>query len=118
MHTFSRTTNNPKLCDLMPENVVWINVEVAKKLGLRAGDYVVLENQDGVKSHRIKVKITARIRKDCVYLPHGFCSISPMLRRAYMKGASDEKLITKYEVDPICGSAGMRVNFVKILREG
>ena len=33
---------------------------------LRSGDYVVLQNQDGVKSTRIRVKATQRIREDCV----------------------------------------------------
>ncbi len=33
MHTFSRTSNNPNLTDLMDENTVWINPKVAKEWG-------------------------------------------------------------------------------------
>ncbi|QER41776.1 molybdopterin-dependent oxidoreductase [Thermodesulfobacterium sp. TA1] len=114
VHTFSRTTNNPSLWELMKENAAWVNAKVAKKLGLKNGDYVVLVNQDGVKSNRVKIKVTERIRPDCVYVPHGFGSFSPMLKRAYLNGADDQQLITRYAVDPVSGSVGMRVNFVKI----
>ncbi len=34
MHTFSRTSNNPNLSDLMDENSVWVNPRVAKEWGL------------------------------------------------------------------------------------
>ena len=34
MHTFSRTSNNPMLADLMPENNVWVNPKVARDLGI------------------------------------------------------------------------------------
>lgn len=30
------------------------------------------ENQDGIKSNPIKIKVTERIRGDCVYMVHGF----------------------------------------------
>lgn len=117
VHTFSRTTNNPALWELMPENVAWINAKVANKLGLKDGEYIVLINQDGVKSNRVRAKVTERIRPDCIYLVHGFGATSKMLRRAYLRGADDQQLITRYAVDPIAGTVGMRVNFVKISKE-
>ena len=39
------------------------------------------------------------------------------MRRANGKGASDAKLQTRYKLDPISGGAGMRVNFVRIVKE-
>jgi thiosulfate reductase/polysulfide reductase chain A len=117
VHTFSRTINNPALWELFKENAVWVNAKVAKKLGLTDGEYVFLVNQDNVKSNRVRVKVTERIRPDCVYLVHGFGSTSRELKRAYAKGADDQGLITKYAIDPISGSTGMRVNFVKIIKE-
>lgn len=117
VHTFSRTTNNPWLHELQKENEVWLNGKKAKELGLSHGQYVLLVNQDGAKSNRVKVKVTARIREDCVYMVHGFASTSKDLKKAYLKGADDQGLITKYAVDPICGSTGMRTNFVKIEKE-
>jgi thiosulfate reductase/polysulfide reductase chain A len=48
---------------------------------------------------------------------HGFGHNAPRLKRANQSGADDQKLITKYIEDPITGGTGMRVNFVKIIKE-
>ncbi|MFZ2446828.1 MAG: molybdopterin-dependent oxidoreductase [Syntrophobacteraceae bacterium] len=117
VHSFSRSTNNPLLAQLYGENEVWINARKAEAMGIKNGRHVVLVNQDGVRSNRVKAKVTQRIREDCVYMVHGFCSSSKDLRNAYRKGADDQGLITRYAIDPICGSTGMRVNFVKVARE-
>ncbi|MGB2868689.1 MAG: molybdopterin-dependent oxidoreductase [Bacteroidota bacterium] len=117
VHSFGRTQSNRILSDMMDENEVWLNANVALRYGLRSGDYVRLKNQDGVVSNRVKVKATERIRPDCVYLVHGFGHTSKMLRHAYMKGASDSQLITRYETDPLMGGTGMNVNFVTIEQE-
>ncbi len=117
VHTFARTQNTPLLNQLMSENEVWLNDRIAADLGLAAGDQVWLENQDGVRSGPIKVKATPRIRPDCVYMVHGFGHEAPGMTRAHRRGASDAALQTRYALDPICGGAGMRVNFVKLVRE-
>ena len=106
------TQTNRILSDMMDENEVWINIEIAKRYGIKSGDYIRLKNQDGVISNKIKVKATERIRTDCVYMVHGFGHSSKALKGAYMKGASDSQLITKYIVDPLMGGTGMNINFV------
>lgn len=118
VHTFSRTTNNPELHELYPENEVWVNAASAKAMGLIDGSYVTLVNQDGAKSGPVKVKATQRIREDCVYMVHGFGTSSRELKNAFAKGGDDQGLITRYSVDPICGGTGMRVNFVRIEKGG
>ena len=117
VHTFTRTTNNERLWELFKENEVWINRSAAVGAGIADGEYVVLENQDGRRSNRVKAKVTERIRPDCVYMVHGFGSDDKDLDLAYKRGADDQGLITRYAVDPICGSTGMRVNFVKLSKE-
>ncbi|MCB9059331.1 MAG: molybdopterin-dependent oxidoreductase [Calditrichae bacterium] len=117
MHTFGRTANNPNLADLMDENEVWINPKVAKEWGIRHRDYIILENQDGIKSAKIRAKVTERIRHDCVYMVHGFGHSQKQMRRSFNKGANDSDLISKINVDPIMGGTGMRVNFVTFRRE-
>lgn len=113
MHTFGRTANNPNLTDLMDENVLWVNPKVAKEWGLRVGQEIYLQNQDGVVSDfPIKVRITERIRFDSVYMVHGFGHNHKPLSRAHGRGASDAQLITRVLVDPIMGGTGMRGNFV------
>ncbi len=117
VHTFSKTQSNPLLSDMMSENELWINADIAAKIGLRNGQKVRLKNQDGVLSDPIKVKATERIRKDCVYMVHGFGQKSRQLRSTYKKGASDAELITKYNTDPLMGGTAMNVNFVTIEAE-
>ncbi|NUO80765.1 molybdopterin-dependent oxidoreductase, partial [candidate division KSB1 bacterium] len=111
-HTFGRTTNNPILAETMLENEVWLNPTVAKLNGIRNGEYVVLVNQDGARSNKIKAKVTERIRHDCVYMVHGFGHTDKRMRRTYLRGADDTALITRVKVDPIMGGTGMRGNFV------
>lgn len=117
MHTFGRTTNNRNLADLMDENEIWINPKVAEEWGIKNHEYIILENQDGVKSNRIRTKVTERIRHDAVYMVHGFGHRDKRLTRTYNKGADDQKLTTRVNIDPIMGGTGMRVNFVTFRRE-
>jgi thiosulfate reductase/polysulfide reductase chain A len=114
-HTFSRTTNSHVALDIYPENEVWINEEMAEVMGVRNGWYVKLVNQDGVESHPVKVKVTRRIRQDCVYMVHGFGRKDKRLTKGFGKGAADTDLITRYNTDPVMGGTGMNVNFVTIV---
>jgi thiosulfate reductase / polysulfide reductase chain A len=116
-HTFSRTTNNPLLAEVFPENELWMNAEMARSLGLRTGDRVVLENQDRVKAGPIRLRATQRIRQDCVYMVHGFGREDRRLTRSFGRGASDSRLITRVKRDPVMGGTGMNVNFVTVYRE-
>jgi thiosulfate reductase/polysulfide reductase chain A len=122
MHTFGRTANNRFLGEVFNENELWINTIAAKSLPgfeeqpLKSGEYVVLENQDGVRSNRIKAKVTERIRGDAVYLVHGWGHTAKGLRFAKGRGACDAGLVTRFKTDPIMGGTGMYVNFVRVVR--
>ena len=116
VHTFGRTANNPKLAELHKENALWVNPDIADKYNLKAGQEVWLENQDGVVStFPIKVRVTERIRKDSVYMVHGFGKNRKELKKSYGKGINDTELITNVMMDPIMGGTGMRGNFVKFI---
>jgi len=117
MHTFSRTQSNPLLSGLMKENEVWVNAATAAKLGLKSGEYVMLRNQDGAQTTRVRVKATQRIRPDTVYMVYGFGHSNPMLRSAYRKGASAATLNTRYKVDPLMGGTSIHGNFVTFVKE-
>jgi len=118
MHTFSRTSNNPNLTDLMDENTVWINPKVAKEWGIVNDQYIHLQNQDGKKSEfPVKARITERVRWDSIYMVHGFGHDQKKLTRAFGRGASDTNLITKVLVDPSMGGTGMRGNFVTFITD-
>jgi thiosulfate reductase/polysulfide reductase chain A len=117
VHSFGRTQTNPVLAEMMDENEVWVNADVARRLGVADGSRVRLRNQDGVTSLPVKVKATERIRPDCVYLVHGFGHNAKRLTRAFNKGASDAQLVTRYATDPLMGGTGMHVNFVSLVLE-
>lgn len=115
MHTFARTTNNPNLIDLQDQNKLWVNPKSAKDLRLENGQEVWLENQDGVVStFPIKIRITERIRWDCVYTTHGFGRTNKKMTRGFGAGMMDTEMMTNVKIDPIMGGTGMRSNFVKI----
>ncbi|HSP33709.1 MAG TPA: molybdopterin dinucleotide binding domain-containing protein, partial [Thermoanaerobaculia bacterium] len=83
---------------------------------LESGEYVVPENQDGVRSNKVRARVTERIRGDAVFLVHGWGHTAKGLKFAKGRGASDSDLVTKYATDPIMGGTGMSVNFVRLLR--
>lgn len=111
-HTFGRTANNPLLTQLQPENEVWINVDAAKDWGISSGQYIILVNQHGKESNKVRAKVTEMIRPDAVYLVHGFGHTQKQMKRSYLRGADDNGLFTDYETDQIMGGAGSWVNFV------
>ena len=114
VHSFTRSANNAWLDDLMAENPVWIGSRAAQKLAVHDGEKVVLENQDGVKSPAITVRVTPAIRDDVAYTVHGFDPQAPGLKKAYQHGFSDNALMTRMTIDPLTGTTGMRVNFVRV----
>lgn len=117
VHTFGRTTNNRLLSEVMDENEVWVNRKVAERWGLRHGERVYLQNQDGVRSSfSAPLKVTDRIHPDAVYMVHGYGRKAEKLRQVHGRGIDDNELITRYTVDPIMGGTGMNVNFVTFLR--
>jgi thiosulfate reductase / polysulfide reductase chain A len=119
VHTFNRSQNNVWLYNAMPENPVWLNDESARKIGLKDGDRVTLVNSEGVTSGTsTSVKVTPGIRKDTVYMVHGYGSKNPAMTVGVGAGVDDQKLITKLAVDPETGAHGMRNNFVKLVKDG
>jgi len=117
VHTFSRSMNNKWLYELKSENEVWLSANVARRLGIENGEKVSLVNEKGLKSNVGRVKVTERIREDCVYVIHGFGSTSKRMTLTYGRGIDDAQMMSHYATDPISGTNGMRVNFVKIVKE-
>lgn len=116
VHTFAKTQNTPVLHEVVPENEVWINAKAASDAGFSDGDKVMLENSDGDRNGPIRVKATQRIHPEAVFVVHGFGHDAPGLTRTNGVGASDTKLQSRYKLDPISGGAGMRVNFVQLVK--
>ncbi len=114
MHTHSRTQNNKLLEELYPKNMVWINEDDAKKLGITEDDKVKLYSlATKLETDPVDVKITNRIKSGCVFIAHGFGHISKLLEIAYKKGVSDNFLCND-DIDPISGASAFLNTFVKI----
>ncbi len=110
--------NNRRLRAIMPVNELWLNRQVARQMGIKNGAKLFLENQDGLRTLApIKIKVTDDIRVDCVFMAHGFGCRSPFLRAAFNKGVSDTSMLTRSVPDPISGVRGMRINFIRFVRE-
>ena len=116
-HTFGKTTNNPLLFELSPENQLWVNPLVANEHGLKSGDYGRLASREGAVSNRVRVRVTERIGPDSVFMAHGFGHKSKRLRLTAGVGADDSALMTNIKVDPLMGGTGMRGNFVTFVTE-
>ena len=118
-HTFNRTQNNAWLHNESPLNPVWLNDESAKKMGLKDGDQVELINTHGVKSRTpTVVKVTPGIRKDTVYMAHGYGTMNSAMTVGHGAGVDDQSLITTLAIDPETGTHGMRNDFVRLIKDG
>lgn len=118
-HTFNRTQNNSWLHNESPINPVWLNDESAGAMGLKAGDLVEMVNQDGVKSRTgTVVLVTPGIRKDTVYMAHGYGSMNPEMRVGVGAGIDDTSLITTLAINPETGTHGLRKDFVRFIKDG
>ncbi len=117
-HSFTRSMNNAWLAEQAPVNALWVNDRVAAAMGLEDGAEVELENQDGVRSGPVPLKVTPGIRPELVFLPHGWGLRAPALHIANGHGASDNHLMTRFAEDPETGATGLRVNFVRPVADG
>ncbi len=110
--THGTTQNNPFLHDLMAENALWLHPDEARRLGLRDGAPVRVRSSVG--EERLCLKVTEKIRPDCVYMDHGFGVLSRGLSRIHGRGASDAALLEDH-VEPISGNVALHQTFVEIL---
>ena len=115
-HTFGKSTNNPLLFQLAPENQLWVNPLVAHEWSLKNGEYVRLGSPNGVVSNKIRVRVTERIGPDSVFMAHGFGHKSKRLRLTSGVGADDSELMSNVKIDPIMGGTGMRASVVTFVK--
>ncbi len=87
----AQSTNNPLLHELMPENALWINTEVAQALGINDGDTIKVTS-DGAEAVG-KAKVTDFIHPEAAFMVHGFGRTVPLQTRAYKKGMADQRLM-------------------------
>jgi thiosulfate reductase/polysulfide reductase chain A len=116
-HSFARSMNNALLLAHASESPVFLNDEQGAAMGLSDGDAVALENQDGVRVGPVTARLTPGLRPGLAYVWHGFGGRSTKMRRAFGRGISENRLTTRFAVDPETGSTGIRVNFVRVVKD-
>lgn len=111
--TQTASTNNIMLRELMQTNHIWINNQIAKRLGIKLGDEVEVSSSIG------KVKILAyptnKIAPSVVWFAHGYGVNSDELTNAFGNGASDN-MILEDKFEKIYGCATMHHTDVTIRR--
>jgi thiosulfate reductase/polysulfide reductase chain A len=107
----SSSTNNVLLCELEPENTLWIHPQPAGKLGITHGQEVEVKSPVGVQ--RIKARVTEETRPDTVYMDSGFGVISRELKNVYGKGACIAELLED-RADKVTGNMAMHETFVSV----
>ena len=110
-HTHGSTQNNLYLSELVPENVLWIHAEAAKRLGINDGEMVEVTSR--LASSQIKAKVTDLIHPEAVFMLHGFGKTVPVQTRCYLKGASDA-LLQENASDRVGGSPALDETMVQV----
>jgi thiosulfate reductase/polysulfide reductase chain A len=89
--TQSASTNNSMLRDIQESNHLWLNSGVAKKLGIKEGDFLSVSSS--ISSVVIQAYPTNKIAPEVVWFAHGFGGSSEELTNSFGHGASDNKII-------------------------
>ena len=110
-HSFNQ--NNKWLNDLYPENEAWINPAVASEKGIKDGEYVKVKSSRG--EIRIKAKVTPRIRKDTLFICHGFGGEKGGQTTLAGRGGPDQVLMES-AADVISNNQAMHETFVEVLK--
>ena len=113
-HTHARTQNNEWLGYFLPENVLWLHPEAAEARGISQGDRVKVTDRKG-RTEELPVKVTPRIRKDTVFMVHGFGHWDKRLSRAKGKGGADANLASDTK-DKYLGTASMGLSLVRVAK--
>ncbi len=116
LHTQGHTVNNSLLFERMPENILWINTERAKALGIENNEYVTVSSTE--HSAKIKAYVTDFIHPECVFMIHGFGHTLPCESRAKGRGAADNQLMPKgvKKWDKGGGAIAMQEHFVSVTK--
>ncbi|KAA3598101.1 MAG: molybdopterin oxidoreductase [Calditrichaeota bacterium] len=111
--THSSTQNMDYLNTIMKENVLWLNTEKAKNLGIKNNDLVKVKSSVG--EGILKAFVTQGIRTDTVFFVHGFGSKSKGLTKTHGIGASEAEILEDHW-EPISGNALMHETLVEVTK--
>ncbi len=109
--TQTASANNIILHEFHEQNNLWINEKVAKEMGIKLNDTLVVTSNVGKVV--IKAYPTNKIAPEVVWMAHGFGIQNPEMEIAYTNGASDNMIIEE-KFEKIYGCATMHETDVSI----
>jgi thiosulfate reductase/polysulfide reductase chain A len=114
VHTQGHTVNNALLFEQMPENVLWMNTDKAKEMGIADGQYVTVSG--GKYSGKMQAYTTDFMHPDAVFMVHGFGHTLPVESRAKDRGVADNQLMPEgiENYDKSGGGISMQEHFVSV----
>lgn len=119
IHSHTSTVNSPYLAQISKDydlDRLWINGSKAKEMGLKDGDWVVMESS--IATGRIQVKVTERLHPEAVYIPSHYGSYSEKLTTASNQRGLSMNDFIEYQVEAMSGAANMMEVVVKVRKEG
>ncbi len=105
--------NNLWLHELYPENEAWMHPDIAKEKGITEGEMVMVKSSAG--EVKIKAKVTPRIRKDTLFICHGYGGKTGGQTTAKGKGGADYMLMESAS-DSITDNQATHETFVEIIK--
>jgi thiosulfate reductase/polysulfide reductase chain A len=96
----------------MGENVLWLHPEAAAERGIAQGDRVRVTDRFG-RHGELPVKVTTRIRRDTVFMVHGFGHFDERMTTAHSRGAADSNLASA-DQDQRLGTISMGRALVRV----
>lgn len=111
IHTHVSTQNVSYLNEIESENVLWINREKAKELGISNNDTVEVESV--CAKGEIRAFVTDMIHPETLFMLHGQGHKSVRAARSYNRGLSDS-LIQENVYDKVGGSPAYHDTFVTV----
>ena len=118
IHTHTQTVNCEPLMDITKSyglDRIWINAEVAERLGIADGDEVILSNT--MAEGPIKVKVTERINPTAIYMPSHYGCKSPDQHTAYGVGLNFMDFVP-FHMEPAYGSAMTQETLISVQKVG
>ena len=118
IHTHTQTANCEPLMDITKSyglDRIWINAEVAERLGFADGDEGILSNT--MAEGPIKVKVTERINPTAIYMPSHYGCKSPDQHTAYGVGLNFMDFVP-FHMEPAYGSAMTQETLVSVQKVG
>jgi thiosulfate reductase / polysulfide reductase chain A len=110
-----QSLNNPLLAEAAPQQMLWINPERARALGIRHGQTVEISG-GGSYVGQLQANVTPWIHPEAVFLLHGYGATVPLATRALGRGVADQRLQhgKLYDFDPAGGGCALTETIVRV----